>query len=204
MGFYAQQVFPRLMDWGMRRKLFQQERAVTLAPAHGDVLEIGFGTGLNLPHYPPSIARLTGVDPMQALQARVAERCRAVSFPVEVVPMTAETLPFDHARFDCAVSTWTLCTIPDPVAALREVKRMLKPGGLFLFSEHGRSDNPRVATWQDRLNPIQNVVGCGCNLNRRIDRLILEAGLSLDRLDRFELPGVPRIAGTMYRGQARA
>ncbi|CAI4034049.1 Class I SAM-dependent methyltransferase [Nitrospira tepida] len=204
MGFYARQIFPRLMDWGMRRGLFQQEREAALAPAHGDVLEIGFGTGLNLPHYPPSIARLTGVDPMQALPARVTERCRAVSFPVQVVPMTAETLPFDHARFDCAVSTWTLCTIPDPVAALREVKRVLKPGGLFLFAEHGRSDHPRVAAWQDRLNPIQNVVGCGCNLNRRIDRLILDAGLTLDRLDRFELPGVPRIAGTMYRGQARA
>lgn len=204
MGFYAHHIFPRLMDWSMRRRLFQEERALALAPAHGDVLEIGFGTGLNLPYYPPSVERLTTVDPMQALPERVAERCRAVSFPVQVVPMTAETLPLDDARFDCAVSTWTLCTIPDPIAALREVKRVLKPGGLFLFTEHGRSDHPRVAAWQDRLNPIQHVVACGCNLNRRIDRLILDAGLTLDRLDRFELPGVPRIAGTMYRGQAHA
>lgn len=204
MGFYAQHIFPRLMDWGMRRRLFQQERAEALAPAFGNVLEIGFGTGLNLPHYPSSIAQLTAVDPMQALPERVAQRCRAISFPVQIVPMTAETLPFDDARFDCAVSTWTLCTIPDPIAALREVKRVLKPGGLLLFAEHGRSDDPPVAAWQDRLNPIQNVVACGCNLNRRIDRLLLDAGLALDRLDRFELPGVPRLAGTMYRGQARA
>lgn len=204
MGLYAHHIFPRLMDWSMRRRLFQQERAEALAPAFGDVLEIGFGTGLNLPHYPPSIAGLTGVDPMQALQERVAARSRAVSFPVQVVTMTAESLPFDEGRFDCAVSTWTLCTISDPIAALREVKRVLKPGGLFLFTEHGRSDNLRVAAWQDRLNPIQNVVACGCNLNRRIDRLIIEAGLTLDRLDRFELPGVPRVAGTMYRGRARA
>lgn len=204
MGFYAQHIFPRLMDWGMRRRLFHQERAEALAPAFGNVLEIGFGTGLNLPHYPSSIAQLTAVDPMQALPERVAQRCRAISFPVQIVPMTAETLPFDDARFDCAVSTWTLCTIPDPIAALREVKRVLKPGGLLLFAEHGRSDDPPVAAWQDRLNPIQNVVACGCNLNRRIDRLLLDAGLALDRLDRFELPGVPRLAGTMYRGQARA
>jgi ubiquinone/menaquinone biosynthesis C-methylase UbiE len=204
MGFYAQQIFPRFMDWTMKRRLFQQERVLALAPARGDVLEIGFGTGLNLPHYPPSVERLTTVDPMQSLPERVAERCRAVSFPVQVVAMTAETLPFDDAQFDCTVSTWTLCTIPDPIAALREVKRVLKPGGLFLFSEHGRSDDPRVAAWQDRLNPLQHVVACGCNLNRRIDRLVLDAGLTLDRLDRFELPGVPRLAGTMYRGQARA
>lgn len=204
MGFYAQHIFPRLMDWGMKRRLFQEERAQALAPVHGDVLEIGFGTGLNLPHYPALIARLTAVDPMQALPERVAERCRAVSFPVQFVPVTAETLPFDDGRFDCAVSTWTLCTIPDPIAALHEVKRVLKPGGLFLFTEHGRSDDRRIAVWQDRLNPLQNVVACGCNLNRRIDHLIQAAGLTLDRLDRFELPGVPRVAGTMYRGQARA
>jgi ubiquinone/menaquinone biosynthesis C-methylase UbiE len=204
MGFYAQHIFPRLMDWGMKRKLFREERTNVLASARGDVLEIGFGTGLNLPHYPPSIARLTAVDPMQALPTRVANRCRSVSFPVQVVPVTSETLPFDDGRFDCAVSTWTLCTIPDPVTALREIQRVLKPGGLFLFAEHGRSDDARIAAWQDRLNPFQNVIACGCNLNRRIDRLILAAGLTLDRLDRFELPGVPRVAGTMYRGRARA
>ena len=111
-------------------------------------------------------------------------------------------MPYDDRVFDFVVSTWTLCTIPDPVAALREIRRVLRPDGQFLFAEHGRSDDPRTARWQDRLNPIQNLVACGCNLNRRIDRLVTEAGLTLTHLDRFVLPGIPRLGGEMYRGQA--
>jgi ubiquinone/menaquinone biosynthesis C-methylase UbiE len=100
------------------------------------------------------------------------------------------------------VSTWTLCTVQDPVKALREIRRVLKGDGRFLFLEHGRSDDPRIAVWQDRLNPIQNIIGCGCNLNRRIDRLIEQSGLQVVRLDRFQMAQVPRIGGEMYRGQA--
>lgn len=202
MGLYAHHIFPRLMDWVMRGPVFQDERQRVLARAHGEVLEIGFGTGLNLPHYPTTVAKLVTVDPADTLPDRVAARRCAVSFPVEIVHQTAEVLPFDAPRFDCVVSTWTLCTVPDPIAALREVRRVLKPDGLFLFTEHGRSDDPTVARWQDRLNPIQNVVACGCHLNRRIDRLVTEAGLTLTELDRFVLPGVPRIGGEMYRGAA--
>jgi SAM-dependent methyltransferase len=113
-------------------------------------------------------------------------------------------LPYDERSFDFVVSTWTLCTIPDPVQALREVGRVLKPDGRFLFLEHGLSDDPNVAAWQHRLNPIQNVVGCGCNLHRRIDRLIEQGGLRLLHVDRFEMEGIPRIGGTMYRGEAAA
>lgn len=205
MGFYAQQIFPRVMDWAMQRPVFQDERQRVLAAAAGEVLELGFGTGLNLPHYPKgprTITRLVTADPANILPARVAARIRAVPFPVELVHQTAERLPFESARFDCVVSTWTLCTIPDVHAALLEVRRVLKPGGQFLFTEHGRSDDAGIAAWQDRLNPLQNVLACGCHLNRRIDRLIVAAGFTLTQLDRFVLPGLPRIGGEMYRGIA--
>lgn len=204
MAFYADYLFPRLMDWAMRRPRLQEERKQALAPVYGRVLEIGFGTGLNLPHYPETVTWVTGIEPGTFLEDRVAERSAALSVPVEVLRLRAEELPFEDRSFDSVVSTWTLCTIADPMAALREIRRVLKPGGRFAFLEHGRSDDPRVARWQDRLNPIQRMIGCGCNLNRQIDHLIHEGGLHIERLDRFSLEGVPRILGEMYRGIAVA
>jgi ubiquinone/menaquinone biosynthesis C-methylase UbiE len=109
-------------------------------------------------------------------------------------------LPYDDQAFDFVVSTWTLCTIPDPVKALQEVRRVLKPKGAFFFLEHGRSDDPKIAIWQDRLNSLQNIIGCGCNLNRRIDQLVTQAGLKIVTLDRFQMQSVPRLGGEMYRG----
>lgn len=202
MGLYSTYIFPRLMDWGMSGAGFQRLRSELLQSARGEVLEIGLGTGLNLCHYPAGVSRLRTVDPAPLLPDRVAERAANVSFPVELSRTGAEQLPYEDQSFDCVVSTWTLCTIPDPIQALREVRRVLKPTGRFLFLEHGRSDDARTAIWQDRLNPIQNVIGCGCNLNRRIDRLISEAGLDILQLDRFVMEGVPRIAGELYRGVA--
>jgi len=202
MGYYADHVFPHLMDWTLGTRRFQEQRELALASAHGNVLEIGFGTGLNLPHYPHAVTSLTALDPATLLPKKVARRISRGSLPVELVRLSAETLPFEDGRFDSAVSTWTLCTIPDPVAALREVRRVLKPGGTYVFLEHGRSDDENVAKWQDFFNPIQRVIACGCNLNRPIDALISQGGLKIDRLDRFLLSGVPRIAGEMYRGVA--
>jgi len=203
MSFYADHVFPHLMDWTLGTRRFQELREQALASAQGHVLEIGFGTGLNLPHYPHAVTSLTALDPATLLPRKVARRVSRGSLPVELVRLSAETLPFEDGRFDCAVSTWTLCTIPDPVAALREVRRVLKPGGTYVFLEHGRSDDAWVAKWQDFFNPIERVIACGCNLNRPIDALISQGGLKIDRLDRFLLPGVPRIVGEMYRGVAR-
>jgi ubiquinone/menaquinone biosynthesis C-methylase UbiE len=202
MGFYQRYVFPHILDFAMRG--MNPLRADVLAPASGDVLEIGFGTGLNLRHYPSSVRRLCAVDPMNALQQRVAERIAAAPFPVERHQLRADgRLPFDAARFDCAAMTWTLCTIPDPVAALRELRRVLKPGAALLFIEHGRSDDARVARFQDRWNPIQNVIGGGCNVNRKIDALLLEAGFGFEKLERFKADG-PRFLTEMYRGVARS
>jgi SAM-dependent methyltransferase len=197
--FYERRVFPRLLDLTMRP--LGELRDEALAGVHGDVLEIGFGTGLNLTHYPLGVARVTTVDPMNALPERVQARIAAAPFPVEVHHLRADgRLPFDDARFDSAAVTWTLCTIPDPVAALREVHRTLKAGGTLHFLEHGRSDEAKVARWQDRWNPIQRVIGCGCNVNRRIDAIVREGGFTLEKLDRFLAEGAPRMFGEMYRG----
>jgi len=202
MGFYERYVFPHIVDFAMRR--MNPLRGDVLAPALGDVLEIGFGTGLNLRYYPASVRRLCAVDPMSALPKRVGERIAAAPFPVERHALRADgRLPFDAARFDCAAMTWTLCTIPDPVAALRELRRVLKPGAALLFIEHGRSDDARVARFQDRWNPIQNVIGAGCNVNRKIDALIREAGFGFEKLERFKADG-PRFLAEMYRGVARS
>jgi ubiquinone/menaquinone biosynthesis C-methylase UbiE len=202
MGLYSAYIFPRLMDRVMSGAGFQRLRSEVLQSARGEVLEIGLGTGLNLPHYPAGVSRLRAVDPAPLLPHRVAERSARASFPVELSRTGAELLPYDSQSFDCVVSTWTLCTIPDPVQALREVRRVLKPTGRLLFLEHGRSDDAATATWQNRLNPIQNVIGCGCNLNRPIDQLIRKAGLHIVQLDRFVMEGVPRIGGELYRGVA--
>jgi ubiquinone/menaquinone biosynthesis C-methylase UbiE len=202
MGLYCDHIFPRLMEWVMAGEEFLHLRSELLASTHGEVLELGIGTGLNLPHYPETVTELHAVDPAQLLPKRVAARSGRLAFPVHIQRGTAEALPHADQSFDNVVSTWTLCTIPDPVLALKEVRRVLKPEGTFLFLEHGRSNDQKIAIWQDRLNPIQNVIGCGCNLNRQIDRLITQSGLEIVHLDRFSMQGVPRLAGEMYRGTA--
>lgn len=202
MGFYCDHIFPRLMEWVMTGEEFRRLRTDLLASAHGEVLELGIGTGLNLPHYPETVTGLEAVDPADLLPKTVAARSAGLPFPVHIQRSTAEMLPHTDRRFDSVISTWTLCTIPNPVVALQEVGRVLKPGGSFLFLEHGRSDDQKIAAWQDRLNPIQNVIGCGCNLNRQIDDLITQAGLHITQLDRFTMKDVPKLGGEMYRGVA--
>ncbi|HEY6085031.1 MAG TPA: class I SAM-dependent methyltransferase [Nitrospira sp.] len=202
MGLYATYIFPRLMDWVMSGEEFHRLRTSLLKDVEGTVLEIGFGTGLNLAHYPHGILHLDVVDPAGFLPQRIAARIAAVPFAVQSHRNMAEALPFDDAQFDSVVSTWTLCSLADPQKALGEIRRVLKPNGRFLFLEHGRSRDQRIAAWQDRLNPIQNIIGCGCHLNRRIDKLITSSGLRIEALDRFQMETVPRLGGAMYRGWA--
>jgi ubiquinone/menaquinone biosynthesis C-methylase UbiE len=177
-------------------------RPRVLALAEGDVLEIGFGTGLNLPYYPPGVKSLTALDPLDGLRERVEARVAAAAFPVERFALSADgELPFDDARFDCIVTTWTLCSIDRPLEALAEMLRVLKPAGRYLFLEHGRSDLPKTAKWQDRLNPVHRRVTGGCNMNRVIDRLVQAGGFEIAELQRFLGRG-PRILAEMYRGAA--
>lgn len=203
MGIYSRHIFPRLLDWSLGTPDVQEQRRLTLSAARGEVLEIGFGTGLNLPFYPATVTRLVALDSEDLLPERVPERIKASRLPVERVRLDASgKLPFEDGRFETVVTTFTLCSIADVRAALHEMRRVLRPGGAFLFCEHGRSDDARVAHWQDRLNPLQKLIGCGCNLNRPIDRLIREAGFQIVRLERFLLPPAPRLLGEIYRGAA--
>jgi len=202
MRLYCDYIFPRLMDRVMRGPAFQEQRRVALRPVEGRVLEIGFGTGLNVPHYPSTVAWLTAIEPGVLLEGTISARVTAAPMPIEIVQVPAEELPWSDRSFDCVVSTWTLCTIADPVRALAQIRRVLKEHGRLVFLEHGRSENASVARWQNLVNPVQRVLACGCNLNRRIDRLIADNGFTLDRLDRFVMPGVPRIGADMYRGVA--
>jgi ubiquinone/menaquinone biosynthesis C-methylase UbiE len=206
MAWYRDHLFPLLLDWAMRRPSLQDERRHAVADAQGSVLEIGFGTGLNLPYYPTAVSSVTAVDPARLLPRRVARRIAAARPPVELLCLSAERLPFNDRQFDCVVSTWTLCTIPEVIMALREVRRVLKPRGRFLFLEHGRSTEETSARWQDRLDPLQQRLAGGCHINRSIDRLLLEAGFTIQRLDRYRSPAAPRIVAAifaeMYRGIA--
>ncbi len=202
MGFYRHVIFPRLMEWSLSTELSMDYRRKTLEAARGQVLEIGYGTGLNLPCYPRSIERLVLLDQDQLRPKLVAQRIAEAGLPVETKHLDAEHLPFESASFDTVVSTWTLCSIPDVAGALVEIRRVLKPGGSLLFLEHGRSDDSRVARRQDRWNWAQKIVGCGCHLNRPIDQLIAASGLTINRLERFDMPKDPKIFAAHYLGRA--
>jgi ubiquinone/menaquinone biosynthesis C-methylase UbiE len=186
----------------MSQPQVMRERPVALAEAAGEVLEIGFGTGLNLASYPRSVSRLTVLDPVEMLSARVAQRIAAAPVPVSVERADGAELPFDAGRFDCVVTTWTLCTIPQVEQALAEIRRVLKPTGRYLFLEHGRSPDARIARRQDWLDRVHGLFTGGCHVNREIDHLVTEAGLSIERLERFELPRMPRYLAAHYRGTA--
>jgi ubiquinone/menaquinone biosynthesis C-methylase UbiE len=203
MAIYRDHIFPRLLEIALGGRKPMEYRRRVLTTARGQVLEIGFGTGLNLACYPETVEKLTLLDVDRLLPNRVQQRIAATPFPVEMAFLDAARLPFDDACFDVVVSTWTLCTIPDVASALAEVRRVLRPGGEFLFLEHGRSDDPHVARRQDRWNGVQKFVACGCNLNRPIDQLVSAAGLRIAELDRFQMPGVPKIGAAHYLGAAR-
>src|SRR5215216_1690350 len=204
MGFYSKHIFSRALDWSLGSSLIQRQRREALAPVRGRVLEIGFGTGLNLRHYPRQVTTLTAIDSERALRDRVAKRIDESHMPVEQIQLDASgRLPLDDDSFDFVVTTFTLCSIANVGSALLEIGRVVKPDGQYVFLEHGRSDDPRVAKRQDLFNPIQRIIACGCNINRPVDRMIREAGFSITKLDRYVLPDTPKILGEMYRGSAR-
>jgi ubiquinone/menaquinone biosynthesis C-methylase UbiE len=184
-------------------RMMDDLRPATVAGAHGDVLEIGFGTGRNLRHYSQEVTSVSGVDPMVTEGVGpVEQRIARAPFPVARTALSADRqLPFDAGRFDCVVTTWTLCSIPDAEAALGEMRRVLKPRGKYLFIEHGRGRVESTIRWQERLNPMWNRLTEGCNINRPIDELVGRAGFELSSLDEFEGKG-PRVVSHLYRGVA--
>lgn len=202
MGFYSNYLFPRVMNAVMSNKLMTEERKKVLSSVSGEILEIGFGTGLNLPHYPDYVRKITVIDPNAGMKTLAERQIRASRIEVESHTLAGEHLPMRDHAFDTVVCTWTLCSIADVEQALREVRRVLRPGGRFLFVEHGLSDKRAVQKWQNRLNPIQRALGDGCNLNRPMDRLIESQGLTLASIDRFDLPKTPKFVGHLYRGIA--
>lgn len=202
MGLYERCILPHLLNLAMTTEGVRNERARCLADVNGRVLEVGFGSGLNLPFYSSGVTKVVGIDP-SATSAKLARaRIAAAPFPVEVVGLSAETIPVADASFDSVVSTFTLCTIPDPVRALSEMRRVLRPGGRLFFVEHGLSDDARVQRWQQRLDGVQQVVFGGCHLNRSISTLIAQAGFEVTQLEHAYMKGAPRFAGFLYRGQA--
>ena len=186
----------------MRQAVLLPFRSRVAGAAEGRVLEIGIGSGLNLPLYAPNVSEVVGVDPSPELLSRAhdaAGQCRA---PVTLLEGSAEALPLDDQSFDTVVTTWSLCTIPDVRQALIEVRRVLRPGGSLLLAEHGRAPEPRVALWQDRLDPIWTRIAGGCHLNRPMDVLLSNAGFRLDEITTARVPG-PRTHTFIYEGRAR-
>ena len=200
-SFYRDQVLPRVMNAVMDDADLGKVRARVAAGLSGTVLEVGFGSGLNVPFYPAQVHRVVAVDPATVGRKLAAGRVAASHVQVDYLEATGSTLALETESVDHVLVTWTMCTIPDVSTALREMHRALRPGGRLHFVEHGRSPEPAVARWQDRLNPLQRALAGGCNLNRRIDRLVEDAGFELLDLDNFHLKG-PRVMGYMYEGSA--
>jgi ubiquinone/menaquinone biosynthesis C-methylase UbiE len=202
VSFYHHFIFPRVLDLVMSSRRLHEPRDRTLAPARGRILEIGFGTGRNLRHYPPTVKRIEAIDPDTDLDRLSMPRIARAAIEVDFHHLDAAHLPFEEARFDSVVSTFTLCSIPDVVHALGEIRRVLRPGGQFLFLEHGRAPDPTVARWQDRLNPAWMPLAGGCHLNRPMRELVEDAGLALGPVQNYYLKRAPRFVGYMTEGVA--
>jgi ubiquinone/menaquinone biosynthesis C-methylase UbiE len=187
----------------MRQKNFVPFRDRTAGAAHGRVVEIGIGSGLNLASYGREVKTVYGVDPSAELLAKASQRVANLGFPVYLLEASSEKLPLEDRSFDTVVMTFTLCSIPDVGAALLEIRRVLKPEGELLFAEHGRAPDPDVMHWQDRITPVWKRIGGGCHLNRNIDDLIQSAGFRLDRLNAGYQEFAPRPFGFFYEGSAR-
>jgi ubiquinone/menaquinone biosynthesis C-methylase UbiE len=202
MGFYARRVLPHIINLAMKNKDATRLREAWVPRARGEVLEIGIGSGLNLPFYSAQVERVYGVEPSLALQEMARRKEMVGRTEVEFLSQSAEDpLPLPDQSIDTIVMTWTLCSIPNPSQALVQMRRVLKTQGRLLFIEHGRAPDPGVAAWQDRLTPIWRKIGGGCHLNRKIDELIASAGFQIAELKTYYLPG-PRPMTYTYQGFA--
>lgn len=202
MGFYERRVLPRVINVACGSKMVEPLRRRVCDGLAGDVVEIGFGSGLNIPFYPAAITRVVAVEPSDLGWHLASQRLKAASVPVQRSGLDGQSLPFEDDSFDAALSTWTLCTIPDAAAALREVRRVLKPGGILHFLEHGLAPDENVRRWQLRLNPLQQRMFGGCNVTRPIVDLLTAAGFTINELDVFYQKAAPRFVGADSLGTA--
>jgi ubiquinone/menaquinone biosynthesis C-methylase UbiE len=202
MGLYQDWVVPSLIDLSMRNKRLRPYRERVAGAAEGRVLDVGIGSGLNLPFYGQRAREVLGLDPSPRLLARAQDAARHTQVPVHLLEGSAERIPLADRSMDTVVMTWTGCSIPDIRAALKEMRRVLNPGGRLLFVEHGRVPEPGVARWQERLDPLWVQVSGGCLLSRKIDDLLSEAGFRVEGLKTGYIPG-PRIMTFLYEGAAR-
>jgi ubiquinone/menaquinone biosynthesis C-methylase UbiE len=202
VGIYEHWILPRVLDFAMRQPPIMKQREKVVPLASGRVLEIGMGSGLNLSYYDKGkLEKLWGLEPSEELRELARERARAADIDVEFIGLTGEEIPMDSGQCDSVVVTYTLCTIPDAVRALREMRRVLKPGGQLIFTEHGKAPDLSVRKWQDRVNGAWGKISGGCNLNRDVPQMIYEGGLKLETVETMYLPG-PRPMTYNYWGTA--
>ncbi len=202
MSLYDRWILPHLLDIAMRNKEVARHRSVVVPRARGIVLEVGIGSGLNLRFYGPQVQGLYAIDPSEDLLRMARRRSHAVPFPVEFFARSGEAIPIDDHSVDTVLTTFTLCTIPDPLAALREMRRVLRPTGQLLFAEHGLAPEPSVQRWQHRCTPVWKRIAGGCHLDRRMDALIRESGFLIVELASDYAKG-PRLLSYVYAGVAR-
>ncbi len=203
MGFYDKHILPRFINCVCGTRPIMKQREKVVPRAQGTVLEIGIGTGLNLPFYDPGrVERLIGLDPSPESWELAGKRAAHLAFDVEFIGLPGEEIPLQDASVDTVLVTYALCTIPDPVTALRGMARVLRPGGRLVFCEHGLAPDAGVVKWQDRINPLWRRLAGGCNLNRDIPAVLARGGFQISDLQQCYLPGTPRFAGFNYWGSA--
>lgn len=201
MGFYSRVILPYLLDFSLSDPISTKYRKQVLSEVSGEVLEIGFGTGLNLPHYPENIEKITTIDPNPGMNRLAQKRIESSTITVDNRLLNSENLPFPENSFDSIVSTWTLCSIAKIDKAISELYRVLKPHGKFYFIEHGLSNDPKIQVWQNRLNPIQKKIGDGCHLNRNIKKIV-EKQFKILTIEQFYGVDTPKFLGYHYKGIA--
>ena len=204
MGMYAERVLPRIINVACGGKDLQALRRRACSGLAGEVIEIGFGSGHNIPFYPAAVVQVTAIEPAGLGWELAGKRLRASTVPVKWSGLDGQDLPFPDGSFDAALSTWTLCTIPDVAAALDEVRRVLKPGGTFHFVEHGLAPDESVRRWQRRVEPVNQLVFGGCHITRPVVDLLIRAGFTITEVDAFYQQGAPRFGGALSIGIAKA